>query len=71
MWPSEGIYVYALDAESGEILWCNDTSRSMYIAQPHVDDWAMSGVCPQGYLAVSEKVLLVPTGRSVPAGYDR
>ena len=71
MWPSEGIYVYALDAQTGQILWCNDTSGSMYQSLPHGGSWAITGVCPQGYLLASKETLLVPTGRSVPAAYDR
>ena len=29
MWPAEGIFVYALDAESGEVRWVNDTSGTL------------------------------------------
>ena len=35
MWPSEGIFVYALSATTGEVIWCNDTSGHMYTVQPH------------------------------------
>ena len=38
-------------------------------AAPGADGFG--GVAPQGYLAASEGVLLVPTGRSVPAAFDR
>ncbi|MCA9070032.1 MAG: PQQ-binding-like beta-propeller repeat protein, partial [Planctomycetaceae bacterium] len=31
---------------------------------------ALGGVAPQGYLVASQGVLLVPTGRSTPAGFD-
>jgi outer membrane protein assembly factor BamB len=71
MWPSEGIYVYALEAESGKVVWLNDTSGAMYMAQPHVGAYAITGVAPQGYLAISTNVLYVPTGRAVPAAFDR
>jgi len=71
MWPSHGIYVYALDAQDGSVIWCNDTSGSMYISTPHFDASAFTGVAPQGYMALAGDVLLVPTGRSIPAGYDR
>jgi len=70
MWPSEGVYVYALDADTGEVIWCNDTSDNMYIMQPH-DAYALTGVAPQGYVLASKDVLLVPTGRALPAAYDR
>lgn len=71
MWPSGGIYVYALDAQTGKVLWCNDTSGCMYMPYPHGGAYALGGVAPQGYLLASKDVLLVPTGRSVPAGFDR
>ena len=69
MWPTEGVFVYALDAETGRVLWCNDTSNAMWMEQPHPGAYALTGVVPQGYLAASEDILLVPTGRSVPAAY--
>jgi len=71
MWPSDGIYVYALDAATGKTLWCNDTSGCMYISTPHFGADAFTGVAAQGYLALGENVLLVPAGRSVPGAYDR
>ncbi|MDP6360465.1 MAG: PQQ-binding-like beta-propeller repeat protein, partial [Planctomycetota bacterium] len=71
MWPFEGIYIYALDAKSGKVRWVNDTSGSRYMAYPHSGSYALGGVAPQGYLLASEKILLVPTGRSAPAGFDR
>jgi len=71
MWPTEGVYIYALDADTGEERWCNDSSGSIYIDLPHALASGFSGVAPQGYLVTSEDVLLVPTGRSVPAAFDR
>ena len=71
MWPTEGVYVYALDAETGKERWCNDRSGCIYIDLPHAVASGFSGVAPQGYLAASKDVLLVPTGRSVPAAFDR
>ena len=71
MWPTEGIYVYALDAASGKELWCNDSSGDIYVDLPHAGATGFSGVAPQGYLLASDDVLLVPTGRSVPAAFYR
>jgi len=71
MWPSDGVYVYALDAATGKVIWCNDTSGAMFMLYPHGGATAIGGVAPQGYLLASRDVLLVPTGRSVPAGFDR
>ncbi|MGQ9730126.1 MAG: outer membrane protein assembly factor BamB family protein [Candidatus Zipacnadales bacterium] len=71
MWPSEGVYVYALRAADGEVLWENDTSGCMYVAQPHPGSYAMTGVSPQGYIVVSATQVFIPTGRNMPAAYDR
>lgn len=69
IWPFMGIFIYALDAETGEIVWQNDGSGCMYINQPH-NSPAFAGVAPQGYLAAVGDKLLIPGGRSVPACYD-
>jgi outer membrane protein assembly factor BamB len=70
IWPFMGIFLYALDANSGAVRWVNDGDGSMYIKQPHQAD-AFAGVAPQGTLVVVGDKLLVPGGRSVPACYDR
>jgi outer membrane protein assembly factor BamB len=70
IWPSEGIFIYALDAKTGEVLWLNDTAGYMEMDQPHGTAFAKSGVSSQGYLTVSNDTLLVPTGRSVPAAFN-
>ena len=35
IWPSEGVYVFALRAHDGSVLWENDTSGTLYVRQPH------------------------------------
>lgn len=70
MWTAEGTYLYALDAATGEVLWVNDSSGSMYIDQPHNGNRANSGVSIQGYLTVAGDSLIVPTGRATPAIFD-
>ncbi|MBT3379794.1 MAG: PQQ-binding-like beta-propeller repeat protein [Lentisphaerae bacterium] len=70
MWPSQGVYLYALDAETGERKWTNNSSGTMFIDQPHGTASAFTGVSPQGYMLGSPEALLVPTGRSVPAAFD-
>ncbi|MFW6106815.1 MAG: PQQ-binding-like beta-propeller repeat protein, partial [bacterium] len=71
IWPSEGIFIHAVDAKSGEVLWCNDRTGSLWTAQPHPGADAASGVAAQGYLVLAGDKLLVPTGRAVPAVFDR
>ena len=70
IFPSEGVYVYALSCEDGSVRWCNDTSGTIYMNQPHPGSQAMTGVAPQGPVMVHAGRLFVPTGRNVPAAYD-
>ncbi len=71
IWPSEGIFIYALDAATGDIHWLNDKSGGMEMDQPHPTARAKSGVSAQGYLVASQDKLFIPTGRAVPAAFDR
>jgi outer membrane protein assembly factor BamB len=70
IWPMMGIFVCALDAETGEVIWLNDGQGADFILQPH-NSPAFAGVAPQGYFVAAGDRLLVPGGRSVPAGFDR
>jgi outer membrane protein assembly factor BamB len=71
IWPSDGIYLHALDAQTGSVVWTNDETGRMHMPQPHGGANADSGVPPQGYLLATEQRLFVPTGRSVPAAFSR
>ncbi len=71
MWPNEGVFLFALDAASGKVIWKNDTTGTGYVDQPHPPSCAVTGVAPQGYLLGQSERLFLPTGRSVPAVYDR
>ena len=60
----DGVHVYALDAETGKIVWQNNTSG-------HLDPESRSGVSVQGHLLVKEGRLYMAGGTSVsPAIYD-
>ncbi|HDY88588.1 MAG TPA: hypothetical protein ENH82_10840, partial [bacterium] len=69
IWPFMGIFIYALDAETGKVIWINDSNGSQYMLQPH-NAMSFAGVAPQGAFVISEDRLLVPGGRSVPACFD-
>jgi hypothetical protein len=69
IWPFMGTFVYALDAQTGEVKWVNDGMGADFIKQPHSAP-AFAGVAPQGPFVATEDILLVPGGRSVPAGLD-
>ncbi|MBX3437160.1 MAG: PQQ-binding-like beta-propeller repeat protein [Planctomycetaceae bacterium] len=70
IWPFMGIFIHALDAQTGEVVWTNSGTGSMYILQQH-DRPAFAGIAPQGYLVATEDLLLVSGGQTVPAAFDR
>lgn len=61
IFPAEGVYMYAVDARDGKLVWCNDTATTK----------PQSRISPQGYLLASEDRLFVPLGRVSPAVFDR
>ncbi len=54
IWPTDEIFVHALQAATGEPVWTNDDSGAIDMPQPHGGANAESGVSAQGYLVVSE-----------------
>ncbi|MBA7598709.1 Outer membrane protein assembly factor BamB [subsurface metagenome] len=71
IWPTEGIFIYAIDPASGKVCWCNDSSGGIEMDQPHPTARAKSGIAAQGYLTACGNSLFIPTGRAVPAAFDQ
>ncbi len=70
IWPTMGIYVHAVDAQSGKIRWSNrhvDYLPGVRIDHNTFDD---VGLSPQGYNLIVDHKLVVPNGRSMPARFD-
>lgn len=65
VFPYEGLYICALDASDGTVVWTNDTIGD----RGH--ELIFGGFAPQGYLVVSDNALYVPSGRAMPAVFDR
>jgi outer membrane protein assembly factor BamB len=65
VFPYEGIYICALDADDGTVIWKNDTIGD----RSH--ELSFGGISPQSYLVASESILYVPSGRAMPAAFDR
>lgn len=70
IWPTMGAFVYAVDVSTGKVRWCNDKAHR--ISGVRVDHLGVqdAGIAPQGYLACEKGRLIVPNGRSLPAGFD-
>lgn len=65
VFPYEGIYLYALDAKKGTVVWRNDTIGD------RAHELSFGGITPHGYLLASEDLLYVPAGRAMPAAFSR
>ncbi|MFC1735153.1 PQQ-binding-like beta-propeller repeat protein [Candidatus Hydrogenedentota bacterium] len=65
IFPYEGLYIYAVNSDDGSLVWKNDTIGD----RSH--DLAYGGMSPFGYLLASEDNLYVPSGRALPATFDR
>lgn len=61
VFPAEGLYLYGVSAESGTLLWKNDSCGQ----------GGRSGISPQGYMVASKEKLFVSSGRTMPAAFDR
>ena len=70
LWPSEGVFVHALDGESGQVIWSNTDSHHIPKANQDHGIAQYAGITPQGYLAIVGDKLIVPCGAQLPALLD-
>ncbi|APZ91926.1 PQQ-binding-like beta-propeller repeat protein [Fuerstiella marisgermanici] len=63
IFPHEYVYLYAVDANDGSVIWKQDNLSS--------EDAGRNDLSPQGYLLASKDLLIVPSGRTLPAAFDR
>lgn len=63
IFPHEDVFLFAVNAEDGSVIWKQDNLSS--------EDAGRNDLSPQGYLLASEDHLFVPSGRSLPAAFDR
>ncbi|HUT91951.1 MAG TPA: PQQ-binding-like beta-propeller repeat protein [Thermoguttaceae bacterium] len=61
IFPAEGVFLYALDAQDGRKIWCNDTCG----------ETPQSRISPQGYLLASKSTIYAPMARVSPSAFDR
>jgi len=61
LFPAEGLYLYALDAETGRRIWVNGRYGRA----------GRGRLTPQGYLLATARQLILPSGRICPGVFDR
>ena len=70
VWPFEGVFIYAMQIETGKVIWRNDRMGYLFGQQPH-NTQAIGGLAPQGYLLIDEDELIVPCSTAYPARLNR
>ena len=63
IFPHENIYLYAVNAESGKVIWKIDNLSQTSAGRNELS--------PQGYLLSNEEFLFIPSGRSLPAAFNK
>ncbi len=70
IWGFMGIFVHAVDADTGRAAWTNSGEGAEYQNQPHGGAVSFSGFVPRSYFGVRDGRLVAPGGRTPPAYYD-
>ena len=60
VFPGDGLYLYAVNADDGKVIWKNDSYGA----------GGTGKLSPQGYLLASGARLFLPSGRSMPAAFS-
>jgi len=63
IFPHENVYVCAVRAEDGTVVWKNDTISE---GEAYRNEFS-----PQGYTLAGGRHLFIPSGRALPVGFDR
>ena len=71
IWPTMGVFVRAVDADSGRVIWTNGDSHAIENLRIDHNYTHEGGISPQGHLLVTKDWVIVPNGRSMPARLDR
>ena len=71
LWPGDGVFVHAVDAETGKARWSNTDSNQLVQANFDHGIKSEAGITPQGYLAVAGDKIVVPCGAQLAAVLDR
>ena len=63
VFPHETVYLCAVNAKDGKVVWRNDTISEQ--------DAGRNDLSPQGYLLANDENLYVPSGRSLPVAVSK
>ena len=63
IFPHENVYVCAVRADDGTVIWKNDNISE---AEAYRNEFS-----PQGYMLAGGTQLFIPSGRALPVGFDR
>jgi outer membrane protein assembly factor BamB len=63
IFPHENVFLHAVNAQTGEPVWTRDDISEA--------DAGRDDLSPQGYLLATDDLLFVPSGRSMPATFER
>jgi outer membrane protein assembly factor BamB len=70
IWPVFGVFLKAVDAETGKAKWSNGELNCLAdVRCEHSELWE-TAVSPQGHIGLIRDRLIVPCGRAFPAGLD-
>jgi len=70
IWSDEGVFVHALNAQTGQVVWSNTDGDRIDWANPDHGVAAPAGISPLGHLAIVNGTLIVPCGAQLPALID-
>ncbi|MCF6313911.1 MAG: PQQ-binding-like beta-propeller repeat protein [Verrucomicrobiales bacterium] len=70
VWPSLGIFIHSLNAETGKVNWTNNNTH--FLPETRIDHNYLeeSALSPQGHMLIAKGYLIIPNGRSMPARID-
>ena len=71
IFPAERVYMYGVSAKDGSLIWKNDTLSELNAGQADRAVGKTADFSPQGYLLASGRRVFAPSGRGVPACFDR
>ncbi|WP_417383032.1 PQQ-binding-like beta-propeller repeat protein [Gimesia sp.] len=63
IFPHENIYLYAVDAKTGKVIWKVDNLSQTSAGRNELS--------PQGYILANDEFLFFPSGRSLPAAFNK